>query len=410
MQDYDYIIIGAGIIGINIAKAIINKYPKRSLLILEKEPEIAMHSSGRNSGVLHTGFYYKPDSLKAKFTQMGNIAMTKYCEKNNLKINKCGKVVVTSSENELSTLHELYQRGQHNGSKIVLIDKKELADLEPNAITFEKALFSPYTATVNPKEVLFHMLTELQSLNQVTVKFGEGYKSILNGNSVLTTTGSYFSAGMIINAAGLYADKIAKDFGFSQNYVIIPFKGIYLKYTGRNLKIKHNIYPVPNMNNPFLGVHFTVTVNNEIKIGPTAIPVLWREGYKGLDNFRFKEFLDIIFWESKLFFKNSFNFRGLAFDEIKKYYRPHLLGIAENMVQKLDSKGFNIWSAPGIRAQLLNKTTLELLQDFVIEGDNNSLHILNAVSPGFTCSIPFAEWIVENYLNCKLTQQGTSSG
>jgi L-2-hydroxyglutarate oxidase LhgO len=206
-------------------------------------------------------------------------------------------------------------------------------------------------------------------------------------------------AKFIINAAGLYADKIAKDFGFSRNYVIIPFKGIYLKYTGSDIKIKRNIYPVPNINNPFLGVHFTVTADNHIKIGPTAIPVFWREGYHGLDNFQWREFLSTTFWESKLLLKNSFNFRNLAVSEMKKYYRPHLLNLATKMVNNLNLDQFNEWTTPGIRAQLLNKNTLELVQDFVIEGDNRSLHVLNAVSPGFTCSIPFTTWIVDNYLN-----------
>ena len=395
---YNYIVIGAGVIGINLARALKNKYPQARILLLEKESGVAFHSSGRNSGVLHAGFYYKSDSLKAKFTRAGNIAMTKYCQEHKLKINQCGKIVVTQNEYELETLNELFKRGCTNNSELVLVDEKELKDIEPAAVTHGKAIFSPHTSTINPTEIVQHMLQELIKIPGVTVCLGEGYKSRVDDNTILTTASSLIQAEFIINTAGLYADKIAKDFGFSKDYVIIPFKGIYLKHSGTNINIKRNIYPVPNINNPFLGVHFTVTANNQVKIGPTAIPVLWREGYQGLENFKLKEFIEILFWESKLLLKNSFNFRSLAHEELKKYYRPHLLNLAQNMVHGIDLKQFNLWSAPGIRAQLLNKHTLELLQDFVIESDNNSLHVLNAVSPGFTCAIPFTNWIVDRYL------------
>lgn len=398
LKKCDYLIIGAGVIGINIARAIKTKQANASILLIDKEPEVGLHSSGRNSGVLHAGFYYKADSLKAKFTRLGNQLMTKYCEEHNLQINRCGKVVVTQDETELETLDELFKRGKTNNSGIVLVDRNELATIEPCAKTYEKAIYSPYTATVNPKEIILHMAKSLKSLDGVTFKLGTGYKKRIDNHTILTTQGEKIEAGFIINTAGLYADKIAKDFGFSEDYIIIPFKGIYLKNNGSNIKIKRNIYPVPNIKNPFLGVHFTITAGSDIKIGPTAIPAFWREGYSGLDNFKMKEFLNIIGWESKLVYKNSFNFRSLAFEEIKKYYRPHLLKLASKIVNDVDLSGFNQWSNPGIRAQLLNKNTLELLQDFVIEGDKSSLHILNAVSPGFTCSIPFAAWIVDNYL------------
>lgn len=235
------------------------------------------------------------DSLKAKFTRFGNIAITEYCDRHNLKINKCGKVVVTKNEEDLATLNELFLRGQANNSGLILVDKKQLKDIEPAALTYEKAIFSPHTSTVDPKEIIKHMIKELLLLDGMELRLGEGYNLKIDDHTIITTKGNYIRAKFIINAAGLYADKIAKDFGFSENYVIIPFKGIYLKYNGSDVSIRRNIYPVPNIKNPFLGVQFTVTANNDIKIGPTAIPVLWRESYKGLDNFKLKEFLDIIF-------------------------------------------------------------------------------------------------------------------
>lgn len=391
----DYLIIGAGIIGINIARALKNKYENASIIILEKENEPALHSSSRNSGVLHTGFYYKKDSLRAKFTRCGNIAMTEYCRKNSLKINKCGKVVVTKNEDELLILDELFKRGKDNHSDIILVDKSELKDIEPNAVTFEKAIFSPYTYTVNPKEIIKHMIRKLTLLNDVELILEEGYKSRISDNTIVTTKNNFISSGRIINAAGLYADKIAKDFGFSKNYEILPFKGIYLKYSGSEQFIKRNIYPVPNIKNPFLGVHFTVTENHGIKIGPTAIPVLWREQYRKLDNFKLSELIKTTFYWGKLLTKNSFDCRQLAYEEIKKYYRPYLLNLASKMITNVPLNQFDLWSEPGIRAQLFNKDTLDLLQDFVIEGDNTSLHVLNMISPGFTCSIPFSNWLVD---------------
>jgi L-2-hydroxyglutarate oxidase LhgO len=203
-------------------------------------------------------------------------------------------------------------------------------------------------------------------------------------------------ANRIINAAGLYADKIAKDFGFSKNYTIIPFKGIYLKYTQKDKPIRTNIYPVPNLKNPFLGVHYTITVDGTIKIGPTSIPAFWRENYKGWSNFKSGELFNVLTWEAKLFLLNSFGFRSLAFDEIRKYNRKHFTGLATKMVKEIDVKGFNQWSKPGIRAQLLNVKTNELVMDFVVEGDEVSTHVLNAVSPAFTGSMPFAKWVVKH--------------
>jgi L-2-hydroxyglutarate oxidase LhgO len=230
------------------------------------------------------------------------------------------------------------------------------------------------------------------------MRFGCGYRRRECGNAVSTTAGIH-EAGTIINAAGLYADMIARDFGFAENYIIIPFKGIYLKYAGQDKPVSTNVYPVPNLKNPFLGVHFTVTVDGTVKIGPTAIPALWRENYAALDNFRPGEFFQVISQEAKLFMLNSFGFRTLALEEIKKYYKKYFISLATGMVHTADSRRFNEWSRPGIRAQLLDVRTNNLVQDFKIEGDKDSVHILNAVSPAFTSSFPFSRWIVDTFIN-----------
>ena len=392
---YDYLVIGAGIIGLNIAKSLQERFPQSKILVIEKEKEVAMHSSGRNSGVLHAGFYYTANSLKAKFTKEGNAALKEFCNQRNLKINPCQKVVVALNNKEVEGLEELKRRGDANGVELHWLDEKGLEDLYPNIKTHKKALLCPSTATVNPKEVTKEFAKVIKELGVELVLDCKYLGS--KGNTLRTSQGD-FSAKKIINCAGLYADNIAHDFGFSKDYVIIPFKGIYLKDKSNISNLTTNVYPVPNLDNPFLGVHYTLTVDNESKIGPTAIPAFWRENYKGFDNFSLKEFLQITFYEMKLFASNAFGFRSLAFSEIKKYNLNYLKGLATKLTQNMNHKGYDSWSTPGIRAQLLNKNTLELVQDFVVESDINSVHVLNAVSPAFTSSIPFASWVVKTHI------------
>jgi (S)-2-hydroxyglutarate dehydrogenase len=407
----DYLIIGGGIVGLAIARELKNRFPTSKIAILEKEPDVAYHGSGRNSGVLHAGFYYSSDTLKAKFTRDGNRQMREYCYANNLKINECKKVVVAKDESELPALFELEMRGKANGVEVSIIDEKELHDFDPNVKTFKNALFSPTTSTVDPVEITQAIKKELITKG-IYFYFGEGYRSRVDGNSIKTTKGNLLSATKIINSAGLYADKVARDFGFSEKYTIIPFKGVYLKYHGNDIPVRTNVYPVPNLKNPWLGVHFTVTVDGTVKIGPTSMPAFWRENYHGFDNFKPGEMMHILSWEALLFFANSFGFRNIAFEEIRKYNRGYFAGLAADLVSKIDARGFTEWGRPGIRAQLLNKQTRELIMDFVVEGDHDSIHVLNAVSPAFTCCFPFAAWVVDHHVlktvdteNSRLTQK-----
>lgn len=344
------------------------------------------------------GFYYSANSLKAKFTKDGNKALVTYCKKKGIRLNQTGKVVVTSNENELNTLYELEKRAIDNGVDVKLITEEELTLLDSNIKTYQKALYSPNTTTVDPVEVCQQLKHDLLKAG-VLFYFEEGYIKKQNKNKILTKN-YIFISHKIVNCAGLYADNIAKDFGFSSQYIIIPFKGIYLKYEESATPIiKLNVYPAPNIRNPFLGVHYTIAVDGTIKIGPTAIPAFWRENYHKLDNFNLRELFEIIKYEIKFFTYNSFNFRALFFEETKKYNKKYLIGLAEKMLNDIDITKFKNWTTPGIRAQLLNTETLELVQDFVIEGDENSIHILNAVSPAFTCSFPFSKWIVDTYVN-----------
>lgn len=392
---YQYIIIGSGIMGLSIARAINEIQLDASILIIDKEPQEAAHASSRNSGVLHAGFYYSADSFKARFTVEGNRALKSFCTRKGLPVNEAGKLVVAQNEEELQKLTELEERGKRNGSNVEIIDEERARELEPNVRTFKKALYSPDTASIDPKQVCSELKNELEEMG-VKFLFQTKYTGKIDGG--ISTNKGDFQARKIINCAGLYADKIAHDFGFGRNYTMIPFKGLYLKYTKNKTDIKMNIYPVPNLANPFLGVHFTKTVNNEIKIGPTAIPALWRENYDLSSNFKFNEFVDIAAQEARLFMTNAFGFRNLAFEEIRKYNKKYFVGLAQNMVQAIDPKGFTEYTKPGIRAQLLHKKSRRLMLDFVIEGDQHSTHILNAVSPAFTCAFPFGEYVTQNHI------------
>lgn len=393
----DFLIIGSGIIGLAVARALKERFPRAKVFVMDKERSYGMHASGRNSGVLHAGFYYYPDSLKARFTRQGNQELKAYCEERGLKINKCGKVVVTRSESELSTLYELKRRGDINGVELYVIDEKELKKIEPRAKTYKEALWSPNTAVVDPLEVLESLVKDLTAIG-VEFYYNTPYRTKLSKSRVLA--GKYeIEYGALVNCAGLYADKIARDFGFAQNYILVPFKGLYLEYTGSESLVTRNIYPIPNIKNPFLGIHFTIKVDRTVKIGPTATPCFWRENYGGLKGFNMKEFSEIAFYITKLFLKNSL-FRKTAFQELGKYIKSSILKEASKLAEGVELKPDQWkWGKPGIRAQLIDIKKLELVQDFVVEGDNESIHILNAVSPAFTASLPFARYVVKNYID-----------
>lgn len=386
---YDYLIIGAGIIGMTVALELRKRQPQASIAIIEKESEVALHASGRNSGVLHAGFYYTADSLKARFTVEGNRRLKAFCKQHQIPVNACQKLVVAQNASEVKTLHRLYERGKKNGVDVTLISEQQAKQIEPNIKTYQQALLSPSTASVNPKQVCLKLKIILQQ-KDVTFLLNQQVNDILGNIAVTKTHNIKFN--YLINAAGLYADKIAHKMGVGKDFTLIPFKGIYLKYQGDCNTIKTNIYPVPNLANPFLGVHFTKTATNDIKIGPTAMPAFWREHYHGLSNFKLKEFAQTIYYQAKLFIKNSFNFRNLAFNEIKKYNKQVFINEAKLLANNIGNQ-FKPTPA-GIRAQLLNKHTNELVTDFIIEHTKNSSHILNAVSPAFTCSFALAEHIV----------------
>jgi len=319
VKKYDYLIIGAGIIGMTIAYKLKERDASVSIAIIDKEESVALHASGRNSGVLHAGFYYSADSLKAKFTVDGNVQMKQFCKEHDIFVNATKKIVVVKDESELAGLYELQKRAEINGVETTIINEERVKEIDPNIKTYKKALFSPNTASVDPKEVCFTLRDVLEEKG-VEFYFNTSFEK------------SKIEYDYLINSAGAYADKIAKGFGLAKNYTMLPFKGIYLKYMENKTDVKTNIYPVPNLANPFLGVHYTVTVDGDIKIGPTAIPAFWRENYRGFDNFNFSEMIEILYYEAKLFILNSFNFRKLALSEMKNYSSKVFIQKAKDMV------------------------------------------------------------------------------
>lgn len=391
----DVAVIGGGIIGIAIARALAARRPQPRVVVLEKEQVLAAHASGRNSGVLHAGFYYSADSLKARFCREGNAQLRAWCTSRGLALNPCGKLVVAQHAGELAGLDLLYERGRANGVQLEMIDAQAAARIEPRVRTHERALWSPTTASADPVAVT-------RSLAEDAVQRGVELRTSCaltaahwrDGCWQLRTTTGALEAGFLLNAAGLYADRIARSCGFSQHHTILPFKGLYLYSEEAPGSLRTHIYPVPDLAYPFLGVHFTVTVDGHAKIGPTAIPAFWREHYQGLERFDLGEFLDVTTREAGLLVHAGFNFRGLAIAEMRKHSRRFLVGQAAQLLTGVHLRDYRHWGRPGIRAQLLDLRRRTLVMDFLLEGDARSLHVLNAVSPGWTCAIPFAAHVV----------------
>jgi len=391
----DFLIIGGGIIGITIALELKQRFPDQTITLIEKEPECGLHASSRNSGVLHAGFYYTANSLKAQLTRTGNQQLTQYCLQKNLSLKPCGKLVVARHEAELAVLDELLLRAKTNNVELHDITATDAQKIEPCVKTHQRALYSPTTASVNPKQVMQSLVADAIA-NGIHIQTNTQYLK-KSGNNITTNQGT-IASGYVINAAGLYADKVAHQYGFGLNYRILPFKGLYLSSQQKTLQLNTHIYPVPNLEQPFLGVHFTLTATGQLKIGPTAIPALWREQYQGLKRLNLPQIWQTLSLSTTLFIDNKNHFRQLASSELKKYKQSYLINAASQLVQNLDLRSFQQWGTPGIRAQLINTDNSQLEMDFVIKGDHQSFHVLNAVSPAFTCAMPFATYCVDHII------------
>lgn len=388
----DLVVIGGGVVGLALADAWLARNPTDSVVVYDKEDHLAAHASGRNSGVLHAGFYYAPDSLKARLTRDGNRMLREFCAERGVPVRETGKVVVTTSEEQLPSLMTLLERGQANGVELELIDEDGLATLEPLARTVDKALWSPNTAVASPGGVVEALADRVRDrggrveLASPVTGAGPGWVMSLRDGRV--------SAGHVINAAGLYADTVAHWFGFGIDYRMLPFKGLYWYGNWEPGRLQRHVYPVPDPRNPFLGVHLTVTVDGRTKIGPTAIPALWREDYGGIDGIDAREVWDVTRTFPRFLASKHHDVPGLLRTEFPKYSRTYLVNQASALVPSVRPQDFTEKGKPGVRAQLLHVPTGKLEMDFVVEGDRQSTHMLNAVSPAWTSSLAVADYVI----------------
>lgn len=395
MYRAECLILGAGIIGLTLARELIRQGTSQ-IIILEKEPEIGLHASGRNSGVLHAGVYYPPNTLKAQLCLKGNLMLQAYCQEKNLPLKKTGKVIVAKNETELPILRSLHDRALQNGADVTLLNETELAVLEPHAKTHQQALYSRLTAVTDQKAILKALEQELRRSKRVTFLLGTRLHRIAPDQRQAETSKGAIAFERCINATGAYADQVARLFGLGHEYQLIPFKGIYQKLKPEHADlVQGNIYPVPHLDNPFLGVHFTKNIHGEAYVGPTAIPALGRENYgilKGIDGEAFK----ILFQEMQLFFSNR-GFRKVALEEPKKYLPFYFYQDAKQLVKQLKPDWLTRSPKVGIRPQLIHKKKRELMMDFLILKNERSIHVLNAISPAFTSSMAFAEYLIKTH-------------
>ena len=388
----DVAVIGGGIVGLALADAWLAAHPGSSVVVFDKEERLAEHASGRNSGVLHAGFYYAPDSLKAQLTRRGNQLLRAFCAERDVPVRETGKVVVTTSPEQLPQLDDLYARGQANGVPLEMVDEAGLRELEPLARTHERALWSPSTAVADPVAVVEALAARVRE------RGGEvrlGTPVIEAGPGWIRTPYQRIGVGHTINAAGLYADRVARWFGVGEDYAMLPFKGLYWYSNWPAGRLQRHVYPVPDPRNPFLGVHLTVTVDGRTKVGPTAIPSLWREDYGGVRGINASELAGIARLYPRFLRSPHHDVPGLVRTELPKYSRKHLVSQARALVPSVAAQDFRERGRVGVRAQLLHVPSGKLEMDFVVRPGERSTHVLNAVSPAWTSSLAMAEWIVD---------------
>jgi L-2-hydroxyglutarate oxidase len=396
-QKCDVLILGAGIVGLATGVALLQSKPGLKVLIVEKERFLATHASGRNSGVLHAGFYYSPESLKAKFCKDGNFEIRSLAKKYMISVREVGKVVVTRTAEENQLLETLFERGIKNGVDLEIWDKDKLKLFEPLATTHDRFIWSPTTAVSDPKAITIAVMEEFLSLGG-KIKFDTKVSLKKLGNEIVDADKG-FRFNHVINAAGAQADRISRSVGVGTEYAMLPFIGVYRATSEKNLPLQRLVYPVPHPINPFLGVHFTLTIDGKVKIGPTAIPVAGREQYSFTEGWSGSDIAQAIKGMKSLITGDSHDFGAILKSEWPKIMQKNLIKEAALLVPAAAS-AIADWNRkpPGIRAQLVHINSGQLVQDFVVKSENNSTHVLNAVSPGWTSALPFGRWVSQQVI------------
>ena len=389
----DIVIVGGGIVGLATAYHLTEKYPDKKILVLEKEDEVAHHQTGNNSGVIHSGLYYKPGSLKAKNCIDGYHMMIQFCDEHKIPYDLCGKVVVATDKSELGRLRDLFDRGRENGLEgLEMLDQARLKEIEPHLAGIQ-GIRVPQTGIVSYKQVC-QKLAEI-----ITQRGGEIHLNTLvqsmketADNVQITTSTISVECQLIINCAGLYSDEVAKMHLGKLDTRIIPFRGEYFELTAEaEHLVKHLIYPVPDPNFPFLGVHFTRMIGGGIEAGPNAVFAFKKEGYLRTD-FNFKEFFGSLLWPG--FQKVMFKYWKTGLGEMyRSFSKKAFTKALQRLIPEVQEE--HLVPAPaGVRAQACDRTG-GLLDDFKIIHEKRAIHVINAPSPAATSSLSIGKTISE---------------
>ena len=392
-RKYDVVVIGGGIIGLATSMKLTRDFPNLKVAVLEKEKEVAQHQTGHNSGVIHAGIYYAPGSQKANFCSTGGKLLRNFCDEHGIAYDMCGKLIVATDESEVPQLEELFRRGTENGAEgLKMVDQEEIREIEPYSAGV-KAIFSPNTGIIDYFEVSQAYATNMREnggdlLTDVEVVSIDNRDGLVYIN---TTTGTIV-AKYVLNCAGLHADTVAKMMGVDIGVKIVPFRGEYFSIIPeKEHMVKGLIYPVPDPNMPFLGVHFTRRVNGSVEAGPNAVLAFAREGYKKTD-INLRDTIGTFSYGG--FWKMSAKYWKVG---VSEQYRSLVKGVFVKSLQKLmpEITGDDLGDpGAGVRAQVIDSKG-GLLQDFAIETSSNAIHVLSAPSPGATSSITISEYIVD---------------
>ena len=389
---YDVIIIGGGIVGLSTAHEMMKRFPKSKLLLLEKEDHLAEHQTGRNSGVIHSGIYYKPGSFKARFARRGSRSMREFCQQYEIEHEICGKVIVASKPEQLKLLHDLYQRGLQNELNVSLIGTAALREIEPHVAGL-RAISVPDAGIVNYKQVC-QQFGKLVTEAGGEVRLGTKVTGVRNRSDRVDvdTAGGAFSARFMINCAGLHSDRIANQQGSKAGLQIIPFRGEYFEIIPeRRYLVKNLIYPVPNPSFPFLGVHYTRMTGGHIEAGPNAVLAFRREGY-------FKTDINLRDLTEVMMFPGFWKLAGKYWKEgaqemFRSISKAAFVRSLQELIPEITAQDL-IPAAAGVRAQAL-KSDGSLVDDFHVVPAERCLHVCNAPSPAATASIEIGKYIVD---------------
>jgi L-2-hydroxyglutarate oxidase len=393
---YDFIIIGSGIIGLTLGYKLKKRFKESAILILEKEKDSTQHGSGRNSGVIHSGVYYEPQSLRATLGVQGGIELKEYIKSKNLWIDECGKLLIPTSQNSFENIENLYERGIQNGVQIKKLTGKEITNLEPKVNTkYGVGLKIPFTSIADPKEVSACLIQDLKEMG-VIIQYQDEVIEVFDEGLKIITKHSTYKCAYSFNCSGLHADEVAKKSGLEFRYSFLPFKGKYWKISDPSFKLKHLIYPVPDLQYPFLGLHTSHKKNGSFFIGPSSTPVFGRESYTWNEDFNLKQALTLGFSFMKKIITNENKLMSLALQESRllttsgflKEINKLIIGIDKNNISSTNEK-------VGIRSQIFDPHSKTLVNDFVLLNQKHCTHVLNAISPAWTASFAFADHLIK---------------